>query len=445
MTARRPRRFRVSRERSRSSRGTTRLASSTRAISCSARAQPPWRARAWQRRRQRTNTHAGASRTAGAKCHIAGRSMCAIDGTQHVSCMGEGEDGEIGNGGYQATDSPVQVFVDHATQLATSCFGTCALLEDGSLSCWGSIDPGDGAPGTYATPHASTVRGVSELTGHFNSYCAIANGGVLCWGANTDGQLGRGSRGIAATPQPLNIAAPTAMAVGDGHGCALAGGLVQCWGENGYGQAGNSSFVHCSRRRRSRCRSHHRRSSRPAIPSRACGATARPRAGAAGSAASSAPAPAVSSIAPSRLIKTNIRSGAQSIAIGRNHTCVIDDNQTLTCYGSNSDGQLGDGTQTESVNGTGPALSPVDQVVAGEAHTCARKVGTPSTISCWGNNGFGQIGNGGTFPQSSPVMVNGLGACRRSARAATTRARSTPQAACGAGAATATARSATTR
>ena len=84
--------------------------------------------------------------------------------------------------------------------------------------------------------------------------------------------------------------------------------------------------------------------------------------------------------------------------------------RTVQCWGGNDVGELGDGTTTphsfpEPVTGVGGAIA----VVAGFNHTCALRRGR-RRVTCWGANGYGQLGDGTTTDSALPVAVVGLAA-----------------------------------
>jgi alpha-tubulin suppressor-like RCC1 family protein len=150
-----------------------------------------------------------------------------------------------------------------------------------------------------------------------------------------------------------------AVAGGYEHACALttAGG-VQCWGQNGSGQLGN--------------------------------ATTTP------------------SLAP--IAVPSLASGVKAIAVGGNHSCALTTGGSVECWGSNTYGQLGNDSTTDSdVPTVVPYLaSDIAGIVAGFNHTCA--VTSGGGVECWGDNQSGQLGNGSTQQSLVPVAVMGLSA-----------------------------------
>ena len=151
------------------------------------------------------------------------------------------------------------------------------------------------------------------------------------------------SRSLPSTVNGLTGA--VALAAGYGHTCALlSNATLRCWGENREGQLGN-------------------------------GTTANP---------GTAQPVAVSGI-----------TGATAITTGAYHTCALLGNGTVRCWGRNGQGQLGNGTFTNSSTPVAVSgLTGVAAVSGGGVHTCA--VLTDGTVRCWGENEFGQLGNGTT-------------------------------------------------
>src|SRR5690348_4927192 len=96
------------------------------------------------------------------------------------------------------------------------------------------------------------------------------------------------------------------------------------------------------------------------------------------------------------------------IGVGASHACAVGTDGIVRCWGDDTDGQLGDGTTTQStqpvqVIGVASAVG----VAAGSHHTCALIV--DGTIRCWGQNTFGQVGDGTTTtPRKLAVAVVGI-------------------------------------
>jgi alpha-tubulin suppressor-like RCC1 family protein len=97
------------------------------------------------------------------------------------------------------------------------------------------------------------------------------------------------------------------------------------------------------------------------------------------------------------------------IAAGDEHTCSIRNGGEVWCWGKNDRGQLGNGSTggQSKVPGKVPGISSATAVVAGRDFTCA--VVSFTTVTCWGDNNQGQLGNGTTAsPGSSPTTVSGI-------------------------------------
>jgi alpha-tubulin suppressor-like RCC1 family protein len=97
-------------------------------------------------------------------------------------------------------------------------------------------------------------------------------------------------------------------------------------------------------------------------------------------------------------------SNVLSISAGEHHTCAVLDNGTACCWGRNTQGQLGDGTRTNSrVPVVVLGLTNVRSFSTGVSHTCAVLV--DGTARCWGRNLYGQLGDGTTTQRTTPINV----------------------------------------
>jgi alpha-tubulin suppressor-like RCC1 family protein len=95
------------------------------------------------------------------------------------------------------------------------------------------------------------------------------------------------------------------------------------------------------------------------------------------------------------------------IAAGYIHTCALLADHTVWCWGSNGDGQLGDGTRTSPLTPVQVSgISTATAITAGNWHTCALLA--DGTVHCWGDNYRGQLGDGTRMGRLTPVAVNGI-------------------------------------
>jgi alpha-tubulin suppressor-like RCC1 family protein len=102
-----------------------------------------------------------------------------------------------------------------------------------------------------------------------------------------------------------------------------------------------------------------------------------------------------------------IPAQAATIAAGGRHTCAIVSTGGAKCWGSNLDGELGDGTFLPRLTPVPVAeLSGASAITAGDHHTCA--IVSTGGARCWGYNGTGQLGNGETRDRNTPVRVKNL-------------------------------------
>ncbi|HNX69646.1 MAG TPA: FecR domain-containing protein, partial [Candidatus Omnitrophota bacterium] len=140
-------------------------------------------------------------------------------------------------------------YLTEVIQIAGGGSHTLALLANGTVMSWGFNGDGQLGDGTSIERLLPVlVSGLSGVTavaaGISHSLALLSNGTVKSWGRNNKGQLGNGttnSRNIADTiPGLFNV---TAIAAGETHSLALlSNGTVKSWGYNGYGQLGDGTF-----------------------------------------------------------------------------------------------------------------------------------------------------------------------------------------------------------
>ena len=107
-------------------------------------------------------------------------------------------------------------------------------------------------------------------------------------------------------------------------------------------------------------------------------------------------------------------TGVAQIDGGSEHTCALLTDESVRCWGRNNQGELGidphaDQQYPVQVDGRGGSgtLADVDAVSAGRDHTCT--LHGDGTVSCWGRNDRGQLGDGTTTGRTSPIQVVGAG------------------------------------
>src|SRR3989475_8829922 len=159
----------------------------------------------------------------------------------------------LGNGTIPCSSSRVAVAeITGAAAVTGGGFHTCVRFPDGTLECWGRNDAGQlGDPATTTDVSRTPVRvaGITTATavtaGGFHTCALLQDGTVRCWGQNTFGQLGNGSILNSFTPVTVSgITTAVAVSAGGWHTCALLhDGTVRCWGRNEDGQLGNGTII----------------------------------------------------------------------------------------------------------------------------------------------------------------------------------------------------------
>ncbi len=323
---------------------------------------------------------------------IGGAHSCAVLETATLSCWGQSQDGEFGNGqtlgpefceGTPCSRSPVAATTLRDVKQVSAGGGaeTCAVRTAGTVYCWGEggfgqlgngfmedMEPCNGA-GSGCENYPVRVKNISDASevavGEQFACAVLKTGGVDCWGLGNEGQLGVGPvpEGGFENAYPeavLGISDAVEVSANYYDACArLATGHVLCWGLSGAGQLGDGQ------------------STGPAKCSgNAC-----------------APSP----------VEVESVSTAQQISVGDGHSCAVLSRGRVMCWGTNQSGDLGDGEWEgpESCAGVNecsqapvevPGITTATEVAAGWGGACA--VLSDGEVDCWGSNEFGELGVG---------------------------------------------------
>ncbi len=270
---------------------------------------------------------------------------------------GSNGSGQLGDGTTTARLTPTQVLTGVAAMAAGDSH-TLALKTDGSLWAWGSNGSGqlgDGTTTARLTP-TQVLTGVAALAaGALHTLALKTDGSLWAWGYNGSGQLGDGTYTTRITPKQVGtVPGVAAMAAGSSHTLALmTDGSLWAWGANGSGQLGDGTTT--------------------------------------------------TRTVPKRIL-TGVAAIA-TIAAGRAHTLALKTDGSLWAWGFNSDGQLGDGTNTTRTTPQ-QILTGVAAIAAGDYHTLALK--TDGSLWAWGYNSTGQLGDGTTTTRYRPTQLTGV-------------------------------------
>lgn len=318
------------------------------------------------------------SNSAVSVAQVNGGSQCALFTDGRIKCWGYNPHGQLGLGDTVNRISLSQLgdnlpYVDlgtgkTATKLVAGHSFYCALLNDGTVKCWGRFGPmanspmiGDGAGemGDALTPVNLNGHTATALSAGGNGACAILDDQSLyCWDYFNGGYIGQGTinLGLGKTAKSISIGTQFACAI-------LNDDSVKCWGANTGGALGIGLDQNYS------------------------------------------------NSDPSSHPTVNLGTGrkAKSISSGGNHVCAILDNDSLKCWGKNQYGQLGLedtfdrgqqlselGDNLQTVN-LGSGLYPL-KVSSGIVQTCALL--NDRTVKCWGANS-GRLGQGNSYNYGS--------------------------------------------
>jgi alpha-tubulin suppressor-like RCC1 family protein len=331
---------------------------------------------------------------------------CALTDQRELYCWGGR--GFLGDGTEVGSTRPVRASFDsEATRLSVGNSHACVATASGLVSCWGSNTYGQlgtGDDDSRLTPVAvAGLTNVTQVSAGGRHTCAVTtSGGLWCWGGNSEGQLGLSGEN-QLRPRFINLTNVAEVAAGQLFTCARrTDGSVWCWGGNGLGQLGDGQTANQTFPRQVPGLTGVRRIA--AGNGHACASTAtttycwgRDSSGQIGPGNTSG-----SSVVRNPTEVPGVGSAIE-LSLGDVHSCAIAASGAW-CWGSNVQGQIGDGT-SGTIRRTPVALPVADpvRVAAGAGSTCA--VDPAGAIWCWGRNAGGQLGDGTLEPRLEPVRV----------------------------------------
>jgi alpha-tubulin suppressor-like RCC1 family protein len=268
---------------------------------------------------------------------------CSLKPDASVVCAGENTQGQLGNEqtSSEASIEPVQAKVGPASSLAVGDDFACALLQDATVSCWGSNLRGRRGndsmePQVLMATAVKNLRQVKKIVAGADFGCALRQDGTAaCWGSNEFGQLAQGDGANAFSLVPLDIPLTDLVDLSAAQAtvCAVrSNGEVYCWG---------------------------RKQEFPA--------SAEPRT-----------SPAL----------VGAFTDAQQVHVGYEHSCAVRKEGLMSCWGSNDRGQLGGGETFNSLNNSAIIpqmvmnIKPAIGAAMGDRVSCALHM--DDSVSCWG-------------------------------------------------------------
>jgi alpha-tubulin suppressor-like RCC1 family protein len=306
--------------------------------------------------------------------------MLKTNGT--VWAWGSNWSGQLGDGTTINRITPVQVEeqpgipLTGVSAISAGTSHSLALKSDGTVWAWGWNGNGQLGNGTTVNltmpERINSLWGITAISAGASHSLALRSGGtVYAWGANTNGRLGDGTGiqrlfPVQSTEQSgIPLTGVTAVSAGGAHSLALkSDGTVWAWGRNLEAQLGDGTLTARSRAVRIEAQ--------PGVP----------------------------------------LTGATAVSAGSVHSLALMKDSTVRAWGTNWDGQLGDGTNDprirpiQVIKQPGIPLTGATSVFAGCSHNLALM--DDGTVWTWGWNGEGQLGNGTTVQSATPVQVTWL-------------------------------------
>lgn len=297
-----------------------------------------------------------------------GSSVCAVNSNANLYCWGDNTWGQLGNDTTTSSSTPetVTALLGNVKSVSVGIGFACAVTLDGAAYCWGNGGSGrlgNGATSDSKVPVAVTGlgSGVSQISAGNSHACAIQSGAAKCWGYGDLGTLGNDLATSSSTPVAVSnlTSGVTKVTSGHGYSCAMRSTSSYCWGTNTNGMLGIGTTTQAN----------------------------------------------------SPVVLSDSLSALSDISAGGYTTCGVNPSQSLLCWGSDAFYQLGDNTETNSVQSTPVMVRALTKEVSrsdgSSLNTCA--LAKYGRLFCWGDNQWGQLGNSETVTSQTAYEVDLLG------------------------------------
>lgn len=353
------------------------------------------------------------------------RHTCAISTSDQVYCWGQNTSGQLGNNTTTSQATPVLVAQGQIPQgvvirqLSLGISSTCGIGSDDNAYCWGaSVRLSSGSFVNSSTPvlfsRGSIPAGVAikQVSNIGNHACILAsNNAVYCKGQYSSGAAGDYGTNFSAVAQGAIPVGSTITQIADGqeHTCALTGaGVVYCWGANNYRQIGDGTSTSALN---PTLVSQGNIPAGAVITKLAAGGHATCAVASSGKSYCWGYRNGTSQSSPLETPQGAIPAGAsvREVSPYSNNSCQLMSNSKVYCWLNNTNGALGNGTNTTSTTPvviTGGDISPTEMITnlsVGDDYACV--INSAGVAYCWGENGARQLGLGTTVDVTSPMRV----------------------------------------
>ena len=273
-------------------------------------------------------------------------------------CWGNNYYGAVGNGSTDAHQyTPVKV-LENVKEFYSAGFTSSAITTNGDLYCWGENScgqVGNGSTDDQYTP-VKVLENVKKFYFHYDnsvrtSTAITTNGDLYCWGVNYDGQVGNGSTAYQHTPVKVLENVKDFYGDGSTSSAATTNGDLYCWGNNYDGQVGNGST-------------------------------------------------------DAQYTPVKVLENVKEFYVNGFTSSAVTTNGDLYCWGDNGHGQVGNGSIDDQYT-PNKILENVKEFYIVNVNDCwnSAAVTTNGDLYCWGDNYYGEVGNGSTENQLTPYKV----------------------------------------